>query len=69
MFARLARIRFVPIVKQEVDHFIGPVRPTTKFAAPYSSKSIAQDDAAHLDFRVFVDTLRKDGDLAEINEE
>ena len=38
-------------------------------SAQYSSTSNASDEAAHLDFRLFVDALRKDGDLADINTE
>jgi UbiD family decarboxylase len=54
-----------------------PVRPvTTKWRTlaclrGYSTTktTISKDDAAHLDFRAFVDALRNNGDLAEINEE
>ncbi|KAF2496464.1 UbiD family decarboxylase [Lophium mytilinum] len=34
-----------------------------------TSKPLRILDSSHLDFRLFVDALRKDGDLAEINEE
>jgi phenacrylate decarboxylase len=42
---------------------------STAFTKKLNLGTIASDDSAHLDFRLFVDALRKDGDLADINEE
>lgn len=58
------------VAKHAARSTVTPLRATyTAAVAPYSSSSRSPQDAPHLNFRSFVEALKEDGDIAEINTE
>lgn len=66
MLSRTCNKLLVRHVNREFRISTGPLSLTFR---PLSSQSVSFSDAPHLDFRRFVDALRQEGDLIDINDE